>query len=206
MKPWFFDPHYQQPVADTGTTPTSLVQIRAATTADLTGVVHIISESFHSQTGFWGWAFPLFRLGIYEDIRYRLTSPAPYHTCLVAVNTDASGAKDVVGTIEVSLRFSDSWTYANKRYLYLSNLAVDLNYRRHGVASSLLIGCEKVCLEWGFEDIYLHVLEDNHQARKLYYKLGYRVQEVEPPWSGFFLNRSRQLFLHKGISGDPVLI
>jgi ribosomal protein S18 acetylase RimI-like enzyme len=200
LKSWSFHPHYLPPVTDAGASTARQLQIRAATSADLTSIAQIIAESFHVQRGFWGWAFPLFRLGIYEDLRYRLSSPSPHHLCLVAVDASVGAAHQVVGTVELGLRFSDGWAYANKCFPYLSNLAVDPKYRRHGVASGLLRSCEQVSQEWGFQDMYLHVLENNHQARRLYFKLGYRVRQVEPHWQGFFLNRSRQIFLHKHLS------
>lgn len=192
---WFFHPYHQQPVTDAAAQTSGQFQIRAATPADLTGVAQIITESFHSQQGLWGWAFPLLRLGIYEDLRHRLASPLPHHVCLVAVV-----ANNLVGTVELGVRFSDAWTNVGRSFPYLSNLAVHPKYRRHGVASGLLISCEQVSLEWGFQDLYLHVLENNHQARQLYFKLGYRVHKVESNWNPFLLSRSRQIFLHKRLS------
>ncbi|MEA5553114.1 N-acetyltransferase [Anabaena cylindrica UHCC 0172] len=197
MKSWFFHPHYQKSVTDAPIANSWQLQIRAATSADLPGIAQIISESFHSQKGLWGWAFPLFRLGIYEDLRYRLASMTPHHVCLVAVDSSISGTNQILGTVELGIRFSDSWANVHKSFPYLSNLAVDPKYRRYGLASSLLISCEQVCQDWGFQDLYLHVLENNYQARQLYFKLGYRVHKVESHWNTFFLNSSRQIFLHK---------
>lgn len=199
---WFFHPHYQQPVTNAAEETSWQLQFRVATPADFTGVTQIIAESFHSQKGLWGWAFPLLRLGIYEDLRHRLASPSPHHVCLVAVDTTTGGANNVVGTVELGVRFSDSWTNVSRSFPYLSNLAVHPKYRRHGVATGLLISCEQVCQEWGFKDLYLHVLENNHQARQLYFKLGYRVHKVESHWNLFLLSRSRQIFLHKHLSAN----
>lgn len=177
------------------------MEIRAATSADLTGIAQIIAESFHSQTGFWGWAFPLFRLGIYEDLRYRLISPSPHHACLVAIDATPEKGNQIVGTVELNVRFSDSWAYVQKTFPYLSNLAVNPQYRRYGVASSLLMRCEQLSQEWGFQDIYLHVLEKNYPARQLYFKQGYRVHQVESDWNTVLFNQSRQIFLHKRLNG-----
>ncbi|MBW4615089.1 MAG: GNAT family N-acetyltransferase [Desmonostoc vinosum HA7617-LM4] len=202
MTSWFFHPYYQQTVTGTTKPASSQFQIRAATPDDLTDVAQIIAESFHSQKGLWGWAFPILRLGIYEDLRHRLLSPAPHHVCLVAVDATANKAHNLMGTVEAGVRFSDAWTQCGRSFLYLSNLAVQPKYRRHGVASGLLISCEKVSREWGFQDLYLHVLESNYQARQLYFRLGYRVHKIEASWNPFLVGRSRQILLHKRLNTD----
>lgn len=195
MTPWFFDSSSQEPAKDALGKSNCKFQIRPATPADLTGAAQIIAESFHSQDGLWAWTFPLLRLGIYEDLRHRLASPTPHHVCLVAVDTGSPTS--VVGTVELGVRFSDSWTQPNKTFPYLSNLAVDPKYRRQGAASKLLQACEKVVCEWGFQDLYLHVLENNQQARQLYLRMGYQVCKIESNWNLFLIRRSRQIFLHK---------
>lgn len=201
---WFFDPFSYKPVTAPAESVSHQFHVRAATPADLTSIAQIIAESFHSQSGFWGWAFPLLRLGIYEDFKHRLLSPAPHHLCLVAVETTDNGIDQLVGTVEIGVRFSDYWTQTGKSFPYLSNLAVHPQYRRHGVASKLLISCEQVSGEWGFQDLYLHVLENNCQARQLYFKLGYRVHKVDSHWHSFFFRRSQQILLHKHINPDSI--
>ena len=184
-------------------------QIRAAQTGDLTGLAEILADSFHSQDGILGWAYPLVRLGIYEDLRNRLGSTSPHHICLVAVELAVTAATkgyvygagdELAGTVEMALRSIDPWAKLSSRYLYLSNLAVRPTHRRRGVAGQLLINCERVALSWGFQDLYLHVLENNHQARQLYFNLGYRLHQVDSSWSSVLLGRPRQLFLHKHLS------
>ena len=204
MIPWFFHPSHQASVTDAYAGASCQFQIRPATSADLTGVAQIITESFHSPNGIWGWAFPLIRLGIYEDLRHRLASPAPHQVCLVAIDI-TNAANNLVGTVELGVRFSDAWTQVNRSFPYLSNLAIHPKYRRQGAASQLLATCEKVAMSWGFQDLYLHVLEDNHQARQLYVKQGYRVHNVESHWNTFLLGRSRQIFLHKHIPSDSTI-
>ncbi len=199
---WFFDPNYQERMAAAEQAPCEF-QIRAATPDDFNGIAQIIAESFHSQDGLWGWAFPLLRLGIYEDLRHRLLSPAPHHVCLVAV--DITGlTNQLVGTVELGVRFTDSWIQVGRSFPYLSNLAVHPKYRRHGVASGLLTSCQKLSQEWGFHNLYLHVLENNYQARQLYFKLGYKVDKVESNWNPFFIRRSRQILLNKHLSNESI--
>lgn len=191
-----------QKLLTVATTPVnSQFQIRLCTVADLNDVAQIIAESFHSRHGIWGWTFPLLRLGIYEDLRHRLASSAPNHICLVAVDASNQGNLNLVATVELNVRLGDTWTYTGTRksFAYLSNLAVHPHYRRQGAARALLNSCEKVTKEWGFKDLYLHVLENNHQARQLYFKLGYRIHQIDSNWNTFFFRRSRQILLYKHI-------
>ncbi|ALB41080.1 MULTISPECIES: GNAT family N-acetyltransferase [Nostocales] len=198
MKSWFFNPTQPPVNRETATLTIGKLQIRVATPDDLISIAQIVAESFHSQEGLWSWAFPLFRIGIYEDLRHRINSPTPHHICLVAVDTATENQK-IMGTIEMSVRGNYPWIGVNPGFPYISNLAVDPGCRRLGVGSSLLIRCEQISQEWGFQDLYLHVLEHNHHARQLYFKLAYRVHKVESPWDALFLNRSREILLHKRI-------
>lgn len=187
----------------------SHLQIRAVRPGDLTGVTEILADSFHSHDGILGWAYPLLRLGIYEDLRNRLRSTTAHHICLVAVkraikvttegSPDSTGDQ-LAGTVEMAVRSTELWARERSRYLYVSNLAVYPNHRRQGVAKQLLLSCESVAISWGFREIYLHVMENNYQARQLYFKLGYRLHKVDSSWSALLLRRPRQLFLHKHLS------
>lgn len=183
--------------------------IRTAHPKDLTSLTEILADSFHPRTGIWALAYPMFRLGIYEDLRNRLCSTVPNYICLVAALADPSistenshrGTADfLAGTVEMALRSPPTWQRWGSQYPYISNLAVRLSCRRRGVARQLLLECERTALEWGFQDIYLHVLENNHQARQLYLKAGYRVRDIDPSWSSWFLGRPRRLFLHKHLT------
>ncbi|MBV8884250.1 MAG: GNAT family N-acetyltransferase [Chroococcidiopsidaceae cyanobacterium CP_BM_RX_35] len=183
-----------------------LIQIRAAQSVDLSTIAEILVDSFHSSDGIWGWAHPLLRLGIYEDLKNRLRSNSQeQHICLVAfAATGMSRTGDLAGTVEMALRLNEFWQCVRPRYLYLSNLAVHPSYRRRGVAQQLLLNCERVAISWGFQDLYLHVLENNYQARQLYFKLGYQLQQVDSGWNVWLMGRPRQLFLHKHLSVAPV--
>lgn len=183
------------------------LQIRAAQFEDVSAIAEILTDSFHSKDGMLGWAYPLLRLGIYEDVRTRLRSNAPHHTCLVAASGTArvetagklcSSGEVLAGTLEIAVRPSSiPWGGNYLRYPYLSNLAVCPKNRRQGIAVQLLLSCERVVLEWGFHDIYLHVLENNYQARQLYFKLGYQLHQINSSWSNRILGKPQQILLHK---------
>lgn len=172
--------------------------IRAAQVRDLTALAEILTDSFHPQTGIVRWAYPILRLGIYEDLRNRLRSASPHYLCLVAAVADSH--EQLAGTVELALRSPPSWQPQNSQHPYISNLAVTTSYRRQGVARQLLLACERTVIEWGFSDAYLHVLENNHQARQLYLKTGYQLAQVESSCSAWLLGRPKRLLLHKTVT------
>lgn len=182
------------------TADASRFTIRTAQVRDLGTLAEILADSFHPRTGIVRWAYPMLRLGIYEDLRNRLRSNSPYYVCLVAVANHPSVSEAgewLAGTVEIALRSPSSFSSSASRYPYISNLAVANSCRRRGVAKQLLLECERASLEWGFKDIYLHVLDDNHEARQLYLKAGYHLRLVEPSYSAWLFGRPKRLFLHK---------
>jgi ribosomal protein S18 acetylase RimI-like enzyme len=202
----------------------SALFVRSVRHQDLQSIADVLVSSFHSPEGTFGWLYPLLRLGIYEDLRNRLYSRTQHYACLVAVSrrfdsslldlasVDPSGidpintngaeaeADRLVGTVELSVRSRSFNPFLQTRYPYLSNLAVLAECRRQGVALKLLQTCERIALDWGFQEVYLHVLENNHQARRLYWKAGYRLKGIHITPLGFVLGRPRQLLLCKRLS------
>lgn len=175
--------------------------VRPVQQQDLSEVAKILAESFHLQPDFMRWLIPIMRMGIYEDLRNRWRSASPDYACLVALDTTyrEGQAGYLVGTVEIGLRSANPWQPRTSQYAYLSNLAVHPASRRRGVAYQLLVACDRAVLAWGFQDIYLHVLENNHQARKLYLKGNYRVAAADPNWGFWFFGQPRRLFLHKNL-------
>jgi ribosomal protein S18 acetylase RimI-like enzyme len=192
------------------------ISIRAVQQQDLASLAEVLAHSFHAQEGLVGLFYPLLRMGIYEDLRSRLRNKAHRYACLVAVQrAKPQGATQLyqmvampgvmpgmgdrpIGTVELTVRTSQLWQpHPGKGYLYLSNLAVQVDCRKQGVAQQLLQACEEKALEWGFENIYLHVLENNHSARRLYRKAGYQLHEVEAGLGTWLLGQPKQLFLRK---------
>ncbi|WP_440287466.1 GNAT family N-acetyltransferase [Desertifilum tharense] len=188
--------------------------VRVSRLEDVEQSAEILAESFHSRSGPMGYIYPLLRLGISEDLRNRVRSPSPHYVCLVAVETsNSSNPLKVAGTVEMGVRFrpggvgsSDRSISASPRshqQLYISNLAVKAIYRRQGIASALLQSCEQMALRWGCPHLYLHVLENNHQARRLYYRLGYRLHRIDWSWECWLFSKPRKLLLYKHLSAQP---
>jgi ribosomal protein S18 acetylase RimI-like enzyme len=182
----------------------SLFEIRSATQRDLERMAEIITLSFHSHAAIFNWLEPLCRWTIYEDLRTRLQNTSKHYMCLVAIASQSVIIKnetkqigEICGTVELALRSHQSY---QPQTPYLSNLAVHNTYRRQGVAQKLLKTCEQTAKTWGFSEIYLHVLENNHQARRLYAKVGYRLYLVDwNLWSWLF-RQPRRLLLRKSLN------
>jgi ribosomal protein S18 acetylase RimI-like enzyme len=178
------------------------ITIRGLISQDLNGLAEVLTDSFHSCEGFMSWTYPLFKLGVYEDLRTRLRSPqTPYHVCLVAIaKTNLQTQETVIGSAEIAIRSQFSWSEFEPQHPYISNLAVSPNYRRKGVAKKLLLRCEQTALEWGFSKISLHVLENNDQAKRLYLNNGYHLHKVESSLTNWLFKRPRRLLLEKQVS------
>lgn len=86
-----------------------------------------------------------------------------------------------------------------RKYLYISNLAVSPVYRRQGIARKLLLSCEPLALQWGYQEIYLHVLDDNEHAKQLYLKLNYNIDRVEAHRNRWLWPRPKCLLLRKSL-------
>ncbi|ACK65330.1 GCN5-related N-acetyltransferase [Rippkaea orientalis PCC 8801] len=174
------------------------VVVRMAQLKDLKGLTDLLITSFHPSHPWLSWLQPIFKLGIYEDLRTRFNSRSPYYCCLVAtvlVQSSCEAEETIIGTVEVTLR-----PEFNSQSLYISNLAVSLPYRRQGVARHLLLKCEQIAQEWGYQFLSLHVLEDNHSARKLYLSSGYQLHSTQLTWQSLLFKSPRRLFLQKNLN------
>ena len=115
MTPWFFHLFYPKTLFANCTLTSPIFEVRVAISSDLHSISKIIADSFHSRHGIWGWILPLLHLSIYEDLRQRLALRNPHYICLVAVNSPQR-INHLIGTVEMTLRFSDSF---KKRLLTL---------------------------------------------------------------------------------------
>jgi ribosomal protein S18 acetylase RimI-like enzyme len=183
----------------TGETASVSVEVRFAQTQDLKNLAEILTDSFFPTAKYWSFLRPIFKLGIYEDLRGRIRSETPYYQCLVVSQTSvtAMGSQEIiVATAEIALKSSSFLTIPIP---YISNLAVSPERRRSGLARKLLLKCEQIAREWGFEELSLHVLDNNLPAQSLYLSSGYRLQKTDGWLLGWLLNRPQKLFLHKKI-------
>ena len=183
--------------------------IHQASIEDTRTVSSILAKSFYDFPEFIGWVYPLLQFTINEDLRYRLRSRSPVYNCLVAklANPDwverlesdrhqSESGSIIVGTAEITLRSASFWSN-EPQHPYISNLAVDRNYRRLGIGSQLLAKCEAIALDWGYTETRLHVLDKNDSAKQLYCHNGYQISQIEANWSNLWFDYSPRLLLKK---------
>lgn len=187
--------------------PEGRLLVRPATVDDALILAGIITNSFHRYDDLRQWFVPLLKLGVCEDLRYRLRSTESgknsqgHHACFVAcLPLKNSSQSLMVGTIEVTVKYVSGMAIAPIRIPYISNLAVDPAYRRLGIASKLLQRCEVQVKRWNYGSIGLHVLANNEGAMELYQRSGYQVHHTERTLGSWFLAQPQRFFLQKNLS------
>ncbi len=176
------------------------IQIRRLQRQDISLVASLLSSSFYPQEGWLAWVTPVMRLGIYQDLLNRLQHQRPHVVCLVASSRNPTDpprtSGSIVGVVEVAVRTLSMWPLRVGAVPYISNLAVAAPYRCQGIGAQLLLACERVAQDWGFQDLYLHAMADNVAAKQLYAKVGFVVCQQPLPWF-LSLSHPQQMFLHK---------
>lgn len=186
-----------------GASSSHCLTIRRATSEDINRVSELLTHSFHSFNTLMRWLYPLIKLGIAEDLRDRIYSHHTHYYCLIAIiPASSTQPEQIVGTIEISLRNPYGWG-SKKKYPYISNLAVKEDFRRQGIASQLLQKCEEIAQSWGFENLLLHVLAENHAGQKVYLHNGYIIKQEETDLYSLFIKSKRRLLLEKSLTHQP---
>jgi ribosomal protein S18 acetylase RimI-like enzyme len=113
---------------------------------------------------------------------------------------------DLLGFVEITLRYYGLGDSVETQRPVLTNLAVVREARRCGVGSALVAACERaVRYDWpGHNELILEVEDDNEAARQFYERLGYSVVGSDPAsrrydTSGWWLQKVRctRLILRK---------
>mmetsp|Transcript_14236 Transcript_14236/g.23695 ORF Transcript_14236/g.23695 Transcript_14236/m.23695 type:complete len:450 (+) Transcript_14236:390-1739(+) len=82
-----------------------------------------------------------------------------------------------VGTVEFNDFDFDGTAMASSgslRKLYVADLAVDVSFRKRGIATALLAAVDEYAIEQMYDEIYMHVEIANAMAMNLYAKSGYK--------------------------------
>lgn len=72
--------------------------------------------------------------------------------------------------------FVGAWIIAGEGDI--TNIAVSPNYRKHGIASNLLLNLFKLCQKLNCNDITLEVRESNIPAQNLYKKFNFKEEGI----------------------------
>ncbi len=167
------------------------VVIRFADVQDIPAIAQVLTYSFYPRS----WLRPLWQWSINLDLRLRLTDPAPCYACLVATINQRA-----IGSVEMCTRSIavGPWQYLVNPYIF--NLAVHPQWRRQGIAKRLLSATEPIAKQWGFSQIFIHVLAQNHSACQLYYQTNYELLRQDNSWGSWLWGGSRRLLLRKSLS------
>ena len=150
-------------------------RVRVAQSKDVSELASTIVACFYDFHPLLSWIKPMLQLSVSEDLRYRLKNSPLLYRCLVATSNS-----EIAGTVEIALQ--KPWWSLTFQAPYISNLAVKNTYRRQGIARKLLTQCEQVSRSWGYQEICLHVLAENHSAQKLYLGMGYKFIPEAMSW------------------------
>ncbi len=189
--------------AGPGAAPAAVARavIRPARGQDIPGISHILASSFYDPMGWAGLVYPLVKLGIQVDLQSRLQSSRVSYICLAALvpspSTELQREPTIAGTVELSQRHPWPWQTLEAPYGYVANLAVGHGFRRQGIGRDLLAVCETLAQGWQMEHLYLHVMEDNRQARQLYSRAGFSLFEAEVNWAPWPGHQPRRLLMRK---------
>ncbi len=178
----------------------SSVCIRAGQFEDLGDIAKLLTFSFYPQHSLWHWLTPVLQLWTYQDLQSRYYAKASKYSWLVGIGTNhalPSSSPQLLASVEVSVRPLSPRSVLSGPVPYLSNLAVAANHRRQGLGRQLLLACEPIVQEWGWQELYLHALDTNIPALKLYKSIGYKVRQNDSHWSASWLGQPQRLLLHK---------
>jgi ribosomal protein S18 acetylase RimI-like enzyme len=188
----------------------SLFNVRLAQIKDAASLADILTTSFYCDdkgkfVRLKQWLQPLIRWGISLDLNHRLNDDSPRYACLVADRLERPVR--AIATLEIGMRYIPQTgrsisllDWQASQFPYLFNLAVHPQWRRQGAAIQLLSSAEQMAARWGFQQLYLHVLENNLPARQLYQEFGYQFYKVEPGLRFWLGSNPRRLLLRKVIN------
>ena len=103
----------------------------------------------------------------------------------------------VIGQLFVQLAGERAELADGEHRAYIYSFRVQPPYRRFGVGTRLLQTAEQDLFERGMRTVTLNVGRENHEARQLYERLGYRVVAPEPGRWRYIDDRGRVRTVHE---------
>lgn len=155
------------------------IRIRNADYAELNAVSDIVLQSFYERNihkGPWKRVYKLAELNrLQQNFPYQDTD---LHQMLVAIDDESH---KVVGFVDVDAR--PCKTKIKLPRPYLSDLCVDPDFRRRGIANRLVRACEQFTQDIPRTELWIRVKEDNAAAVEMYKSMNYMIEgndEKEP--------------------------
>lgn len=180
-------------------------------------VAEIQAAAFHVPSPIWdSFFFMLFKVEVLCSLQYSIRDSLPNRfACLVAESDDHTveygvhgmSEKNLAGVVDVTARVDEDvlcHLEGAAEYLYVSGIAVRLNYRRRKVATLLLKACDFLAFLWGFDYLVLRAYEDDVGARTLYARAGYKVVSQDPPWASTWIGRKQRVLMVKRASNEKL--
>lgn len=116
-----------------------------------------------------------------DHLREALFGPDPRAFAHVAEHADGDRS-EIAGFALWFLNFS---TWTGRQGIYLEDLFVKPEYRRHGYGSALLVELARICVERGYARLEWAVLDWNQPAIEFYRRIGASPQDE---WTVFRLH------------------
>jgi ribosomal protein S18 acetylase RimI-like enzyme len=143
--------------------------------AELGTVADIFIDSFYTSKTSWKKLYRLAELNrLQQNFPYKDTD---LHQMLVAVSVIDLDNRTIVGFCDVDAR--PCQTHPPLPRPYLSDLAVDPQYRRLGIASALVQMGESFLQNVPRDEVFIRVDETNESAMNMYKGLGYETVGID---------------------------
>eukprot|EP00527_Entomoneis_sp_CCMP2396_P002864 CAMPEP_0198150498 /NCGR_PEP_ID=MMETSP1443-20131203/51178_1 /TAXON_ID=186043 /ORGANISM="Entomoneis sp., Strain CCMP2396" /LENGTH=173 /DNA_ID=CAMNT_0043815823 /DNA_START=372 /DNA_END=893 /DNA_ORIENTATION=+ len=119
----------------------------------------------------------LHRLGEINRMQQNFPYDREKHRMFVAAAKNDSTGRDekIVAFCDIDARKPNQNTmYRYNPRPYLSDLCVDPDFQRRGIAQMLVKACEDFCRELDLDEVFIRVERTNKAALAMYTKLGYK--------------------------------
>jgi ribosomal protein S18 acetylase RimI-like enzyme len=113
----------------------------------------------------------MFRLGELNRLQQNFPYDDEKHAMLVA---SCRSTQTIIAFVDLDAR--PAKRLQDPPRPYLSDLSVDPDWRRNGIASQLIEECERLAHKMGKHDLYIRVERNNTPAIYMYQGLGYEEQ------------------------------
>jgi ribosomal protein S18 acetylase RimI-like enzyme len=138
---------------------------------DLGVVSDLIMTSFYTGENTRSPWRQMFRLGELNRLQQNFPYDDVRHSMLVA---SCRSTHEIMAFVDIDAR--PAKRLQDPPRPYLSDLSVDPDWRRNGIASKLIQECEHLAIKMGKNELFIRVERNNTPALHMYEGLGYQAQ------------------------------